>query len=142
MAQQEAATSMKWQEALKRLDMASSPLEELLLVSYNHGMPWFSVGRSFYYLLVRRGSEDYEYNPCALMRETELMDLQQLRWRAGLPQQWILPGSFTMTWHMMSVDQLLAWNTWRFDHPNHNSVEDWTEWRRKNPHYNGPFIRG
>ena len=50
---------MKWQEALKRLEMASSPLEELLLVSYNPDMPWFSEGRSFYYLMVRRGSEYY-----------------------------------------------------------------------------------
>ena len=132
---------MKWQEALKRLEMASSPLEELLLVSYNPDMPWFSEGRSFYYLMVRRGSEDYENASCALMRETELMDFQRLRWRVGLPP-WLLPGLHVMLWHMMSADQLLAWNTWRFDHPNHNSVEDWTEWRRNNPHYNGPFIRG
>ena len=118
---------MRWLEALDKLKMASSPLEELMLVSYNPEMPWFSMRLSFYYLMVRMGGDDYEYTSCALMKEVERMDFQRLRWHAGLPR-WI---DRSWPWSLMSVDQLLAWNSWRFDHPNTNSVEDWNQWSKE-----------
>lgn len=129
---------MHYIDAIKQLQLFDSPVESLLLVTYDRKAPWFTSGINFAYGIICSSGDDYINTLCALQLGTEELDFQRMAWHPGIPYWHIMYND----WYVMSLQELLEWNDWRFHNKNDTSVETWRRYREALSHHNGPFIKG